>query len=405
MAVAAAEQRDGGVGRHLVVRVDVGLHRLRVAREVRELRREDGAVRVVVGLVERLEDRVTTRGARDVRERLGDAREPRLLRILLGEGREVRVGALERADEDRLGLLRHAREREAHREDEVALGRRHQHLHERLHAGRELQLADEARCRELPELDLVHALDGILRIADRRGELLDRLRPVGRRLDDHHRVLEILHEVDRLGLRRLELGEAVPERVDEALIGDRARLREARRALRGVLHVLVVLARLVVLEGLGVRRRGAHVAHVAEELHEILARLLVETAGDVRLGQGLDGVVEDPLHLRIVVLVRRRRRAHRVVEERVEALDRGHALRGIVEPLGPRLRIVLVGAADDGRGGERCNPDGREERHPRERTKCQGGHGGRDLLHASFLQIAKRDAKSRENPPISEAGQ
>ena len=132
---------------------------------------------------------------------------------------------------------------------------------------------------------------------------------------------------------------------------------ELRRADGGGDPAQVVFARVAALRELAARADPgvlrARVAGVGEELREIDARLLVELPVDVRLRERPDDLVEQRLHRGVVaVLVRAR---HRVLEELHEALDRLRAAHRVVEALHPRLGLVLVGAAGDGRAhdGER----------------------------------------------------
>jgi hypothetical protein len=135
----------------------------------------------------------------------------------------------------------------------------------------------------------------------------------------------------------------------------------------------------------------ARVAHVGDELDEVLARLLVETARDVRLREPLDRVVDDGLHLRVFAVVARL--THRPVEHLVEALDRRRALRGIVEALHPGLRIVLVRTSHDARRRD----DDRSCDRPHEREVGQDPQSERSgLLHSSSPKVASK----RENPPF-----
>ena len=230
VAVAAAEERDGRVRRDLVyasryaftIFGSLGKCVSSVARTVR--------FESLSALLERLDDRVAARGARDVRERLGDARDVRLApgtsRRAPASSGSVPLSAAMRTGSASFGMRVSARRTGKMRSALLGVIST---FTSGFTPGVNFSSPMRRRRGELPELDLVHALRRILRIGHGRGELLDRLGAVGLVLHDHDGVLEVLHEVDRLRvLRRLELREAVPERVDEALIGELARLREAR---------------------------------------------------------------------------------------------------------------------------------------------------------------------------------
>ena len=88
------------------------------------------------------------------------------------------------------------------------------------------------------------------------------------------------------------------------------------------------------LERLRERGLRPRVVHVGEELHEVLARLVVEPAGRVRLGERVDDDVEQLLDLRAcALLLRSSWRLRRTAPRRLMAAG---ALRRVVETSSPR---------------------------------------------------------------------
>jgi hypothetical protein len=191
-------------------------------------------------------------------------------------------------------------------------------------------------------------------------------------VDVHDRVVQRLIEALAGCLRQLELGERVPERVDEGLVELHARLGHRVDGLAGDADLVVRLAHLEVLEGLREGGLRARVVRLGQELDEVRARQVIEAAARVLLCQRVDDRVEERLHLgrRLVVAGAR----HVVFVELLQALDRVGALRRIVEPLHPGGRVVLVVAGDQGRGDRgdrRGRRGGRDERRNERRSRGQ----------------------------------